>query len=242
MKTTAIILAAGSGSRMQSEIPKQFMELCGKPVIYYSLQAFSQSTVDEIVLVTSEPYLPVCETIKKKYDFEKIAHIVIGGTERYLSVYNGLLAAADADYVLIHDGARPLITPPVIEAAITQVMNCEACIVAVPAKDTIKIADESGMVTETPDRKRMWQVQTPQAFSAALLRQAYQGLFDAKDTAVTDDAMIVERYGNHKVSIVPGIYENIKITTPEDLLIAKVLLEKDCKKPENPVDRNFDSC
>ena len=102
MKTTAIILAAGSGSRMQSEIPKQFMELCGKPVIYYSLQAFSQSTADEIVLVTSEPYLPVCETIKKKYDFEKIAHIVIGGTERYLSVYNGLLAAADADCVLIH--------------------------------------------------------------------------------------------------------------------------------------------
>ena len=88
----------------------------------------------------------------------------------------------------------------------------------------------------------MWQVQTPQAFSAALLRQAYQGLFAAEDTAVTDDAMIVERYGNHKVSIVPGIYENIKITTPEDLLIAKVLLEKDCKKPENPVDRNFDSC
>ena len=216
---------------MNSEIPKQYMDLCGYPVLYYSLKAFEDSAVDEIVLVTGSQDIDFCRrNIVEKYAFSKVKTIVAGGSERYLSVYEGLQEAPDADYVLIHDGARPLIDQEAIRHSMEVVAGEKACVLAVRVKDTIKVADCGGYVAKTPDRNGLWAVQTPQSFSAELLRQAYQRLLDTgkKGTelpAVTDDAMLVEQMTGQRVRIIDGSYRNIKITTPEDLLIARAFLQ-----------------
>lgn len=230
-KYTAIVLSAGSGSRMHSETPKQYMDLCGYPVLYYSLKAFEKSAVDEIVLVTGARDIDFCRRdIVEKYGFSKVKAVVAGGSERYLSVYEGLKAASGADYVLIHDGARPLIDGDSIRRSVETVTREKACVLAVPVKDTIKVADGDGFADSTPDRSRLWAVQTPQSFSAELLEKAYQNLFDAEKEGaelpvMTDDAMLVEQMTNCKVRLVTGNYANLKITTPEDLLIARAFLE-----------------
>jgi 2-C-methyl-D-erythritol 4-phosphate cytidylyltransferase len=232
---TAIVLAAGSGSRMHSEIPKQYMELQGHPLLYYSLKAFEASGVDSIVLVASADSVAYCrENIVEKYGFRKVCAVVPGGAERYLSVYEGLQAAAGADYVLIHDGARPLIDADSISRSICCVRETEACVLGTRVKDTIKLADEENCVAGTPERSRLWAVQTPQSFSSALLMEAYARLFAAQKAGetlpvITDDAMIVEAMMAHRVTLVEGNYENIKVTTPEDLWIAEAFLEKDEK-------------
>lgn len=229
-KYTAIVLSAGSGSRMNSEIPKQYMDLCGYPVIYYSLKAFESSAVDDVILVAGAQDLKFCQqNIVEKYGFSKVRAIVAGGSERCLSVYEGLKAAAGAEYVLIHDGARPLIDADSIRRAMETVAVEKACVLAVPVKDTIKIADGNGYADSTPDRNRLWAVQTPQCFSTKLLEKAYQHYFAAKNKgkelpAMTDDAMLVEQMTGHKVRLVAGNYSNLKITTPEDFMVAKVLL------------------
>lgn len=237
MKTSAIILAAGSGSRMQTQIPKQFMDLCGKPVIYYSILAFVQSGVDEIILVTSEPYISYCENLKKTYGFDKITHIVTGGRERYLSVYEGLRMLTDSELVLIHDGARPFITPSIIKRTREKAAECGACVAAMPAKDTIKLVNEAGIVVHTPKRSDVWQVQTPQGFQIDLLMKAYEKLFAAGATNITDDAMVVEGYGKHSICIVEGSYENFKLTTAEDFWMAEALMKKRLEIGENIIDR-----
>lgn len=231
MKNVAIVLSAGRGTRMNSDVPKQYMELEGKPVLYYSLKAMEDSFIDEIILVAGADDISYCkEEIVAKYNLSKVKAVVAGGKERYHSVWNGLRCVADADYVFIHDGARPVVKEDVLLRALDGAKECDACVVGVPVKDTIKIVDEAGLVTETPPRNRMFQVQTPQVFKYPLIRSAYERLQKEetalleKGVAITDDAMVVELLTDTKVKIVMGSYENIKITTPEDLVLARRLI------------------
>ena len=225
---TAIVLAAGKGSRMHSDTPKQFMMLGGYPVLYYALKAFQDSEVNDIILVTGDEYVDFCrENIVDAYDLSKVKAIVIGGAERYDSVRLGLMAAEGAKYVLIHDGARPCITQKIISDSIETVKKYAACTVGVPVKDTIKIVDYDQMGVDTPDRSKLWQIQTPQSFDRELLLSCYDRLGLEKYTAITDDTMIVERYSEVRTKVIMGDYENIKITTPEDLKIALNFLKKD---------------
>lgn len=232
MKTVAIVLAAGSGSRMQSDVKKQYMEIGGKPLIYYSLKAFEESIIDDIVLVVSRGDVSyVTKEIVEKYKFDKVTAVVEGGLARYHSVRLGLqAAAADCDYAFIHDGARPFINRDIILRALQAVKEYKACVVGMPAKDTIKIADEKGFAASTPDRNLMWTVQTPQCFSYNMILDLYQRLdreegdLMAKGVNITDDAMVVEYYTDTKVKLVEGSYDNIKITTPEDIAVAEAIL------------------
>lgn len=226
-KYTAIVLAAGSGRRMNSDVHKQYLLIQGKPVLYYSLKQFEDSTVDEIVLVVGKDEVDYCrKEIVEKYGFTKVKKIVEGGRERYHSVYEGLKQAQDADYVLIHDGARPFVDQDIIRRCMQEVKIAEACVVGMPVKDTIKIADEDGYAKETPDRKNVWMIQTPQTFSRPLITDAYASMLENEDTAITDDAMVLERTKGKKVKLIEGSYRNIKITTPEDLLIAEAYLQQ----------------
>lgn len=225
-KHTAIVLAAGKGSRMQSAVPKQYLELCGKPVLYYSLAAFEESFIDEIILVAGKDDISYCkEQIVERYGFQKVTEIIAGGAERYLSVYQGLLAAEEADYVYIHDGARPFVDAAILSDAKACVEQYQACVAGMPVKDTIKIVDAEDFAKETPERKYVWQVQTPQVFSYALVREAYDMLMEDQDAySVTDDAMVVETMLNYPVKLFQASYKNIKITTPEDLQIAELFV------------------
>ena len=225
-KVTAIVLAAGKGSRMNSDTPKQYLTLLGKPVLFYSLQAFEISDVDNIVLVTGSGEQEYCKKeIIEKYHFNKVTHIVEGGAERYHSVWHGLLVAEASDYVLIHDGARPLITSYIINKAIKSVKETGACVVGMPVKDTIQLVDDSTRITSTPDRKHTWIAQTPQCFAYNLALSSYNKAMESEDKAITDDAMVVCRYGNATVTMLEGSYENIKVTTPEDIPIAECFLK-----------------
>lgn len=231
MHYTAIVLSAGVGSRMHSDIPKQYMDLDGYPVIYYALRAFEESDVDEIVLVTAPEDVAFCrKNIVEKYGFRKVGAVVGGGEERYLSVYEGL-KATEAEYVLIHDGARPLIDEESIRLCMESVTREKACVLATPVKDTIKVIDTDGYAAQTPDRSMLWAVQTPQCFERVLLMQAYARLFERLEAGtlcapITDDAMIVEQMTGQKVRLIRGKYTNIKITTPEDMDVAKIFLNR----------------
>lgn len=229
-KYAAIVLSAGSGSRMKSDIPKQYLPLIEKPVIYYSLMAFQNSPVDEIILVSGANDIEYCrKEIVERYGLSKVTRIVAGGKERYDSVYEGL-CATDAEYVLIHDGARPVLTSDMIDRMIQGVENTGACIAAMPVKDTIKLSDEHKQVASTPDRKHLWMVQTPQCFARTLLEESYE-ILKCKQKAgenvpdITDDAMIVEYATGKKITLVEGAYTNLKITTPEDLAVAEIFLK-----------------
>ena len=229
-KYAAIVLSAGSGSRMKSDIPKQYLPLIEKPVIYYSLMAFQNSPVDEIILVSGANDIEYCrKEIVDRYGLSKVTRIVAGGKERYDSVYEGL-CATDAEYVLIHDGARPVLTSHLIDRMIQGVENTGACIAAMPVKDTIKLSDEHKQVASTPDRKHLWMVQTPQCFARTLLEESYE-ILKCKQKAgekvpdITDDAMIVEYATGKKITLVEGAYTNLKITTPEDLAVAEIFLK-----------------
>ena len=231
-KISAILLAGGNGKRMQADIPKQYMLLGNKPVLSYSLEAFSRSSDDDIILVANEcdkEYLK--EHILKKYPVPKPVHLVTGGEERYLSVYNGLKRLTNADYVLIHDSARPFITVGLIEQVISTLRECGACAVGVPVKDTIKIVDTKGTILETPDRNKTWAIQTPQAFQTSLIIRAYDMLMEKlqyntdSQCFVTDDTMVLEYTLKHPVRMIKGSYSNIKITTPEDMIMAEAILK-----------------
>lgn len=227
MKTTAIVLAAGSGKRMNSKVHKQYLLLKGKPVLYYSLKAFEDSRIDDVILVVGAGDIDFCcKEIVEQYGFKKVRAIVEGGKERYHSVYEGLKAAGEIDYVLIHDGARPFVSQPIIERTLEAVCEYKACVVGMPVKDTIKIVDEDTFAKETPNRSMVWMVQTPQAFSYPLIYDAYTRMLADEDAAITDDAMVVERMTDYKVKLIEGSYENIKITTPEDLDVAEKFFEK----------------
>lgn len=228
-RITAIILAGGKGKRMHSDIPKQYLPLRGKPVLFYSLQAFSLSNVDSIVLVTGSGEEEYCKKeIIEKYNISKVSAVVAGGTERYRSVYQGIIAAEGSDYVLIHDGARPLITCEIIQSAINTVLTNTSCVVGVPARDTIQITTVNGEIAQTPNRDEVWHAQTPQSFPYTLVREAYEMAIKAEDTSLTDDAMVVRKYKNEPVYMINGDSRNIKITTPEDVKIAETLFDFFC--------------
>lgn len=226
MKNTAIVLAAGQGKRMHTKIQKQFLEIKGYPVLYYSLRCFQDSPlIEDIILVTGEESVLYCQKeIVDKYGFTKVTKVIPGGKERYDSVYQGLLACENSDYVLIHDGARPFITEEILERGLTGAEETGACAVGMPSKDTVKIADESGYIAETPDRNKVWMIQTPQIFQYALIRNAHESIRTREMSNVTDDAMVVEQETGIKVRLAEGSYQNIKITTPEDLGVAELFL------------------
>ena len=227
-RITAIVLAAGKSQRMNSDVQKQYMIIRGKPVLYYSLKAFSDSAVDDIIIVTGKGERELVQkTIVDRYGFHKVKAVIAGGKERYDSAYAGLLACEESDYVLIHDAARPMIGTEVIERAIEGAREYGAVVTGMPSKDTIKIVDEKEYAAETPPRKNLWLVQTPQAFSYSLIREAYDRMRreESEKNRITDDAMVVENYGGARVKLIFGDYLNIKITTVEDILLAEYILE-----------------
>lgn len=227
MKTAAIILSAGKGTRMKTDISKQYISVNGYPVLYYSLKAFEESNVDEIIIVVGKDDIGyVKKEIVDKYSVKKVKNIVAGGKERYNSVINGLEEVADCENVLVHDGARPLIQCSVINKMIEEVSKGKSCIAAMPVKDTIKISDGDGFVQYTPPRNHVWQIQTPQAFKTEVLKKAYYDMSLAGDNTVTDDSMVVERYTSEKIELIEADYSNIKITTPEDLVFMEQYLVK----------------
>lgn len=222
MKYTAVVLAGGAGKRMNSDVPKQYLELNGKPILAHSLIAFQNSDVDDIIVVCKagdEDYIR--REYVEKYNINKVSAICVGGKERYNSVYNGLKACVDSDYVLIHDGARPYVSKDIIKRNMEEVVKYQAVVTAVVATDTIKIADEDGFVVTTPIRKNCYAMQTPQTFEYKLIFEAYDKYINALEAGekiqVTDDAQVMELYMNKRVKLIEGEYTNIKITNPSDM-------------------------
>lgn len=228
MKNTAIILAAGNGNRMKSEVKKQFIEIDNKPLLYYSLKAFEESMISNIVVVVGAGDIDYCEkNIINKYGFKKVTKVIEGGEERYLSVYHGLQSLNHCENVLIHDGARPLITTEIINHILSCMNFDKAIIVGVPVKDTIKQADKKSYVECTPNREHLWSIQTPQSFEFDLISKAYSYIIKKGIQNITDDAMVLEHYNReYPIKIIEGSYENIKVTTAEDLVIAETFLKK----------------
>ena len=226
-RNTAIVLAAGQGKRMHSKVQKQFLEIQGYPVLYYSLRCFQESPlIQDIILVTGEESISCCkEEIVQKYGFTKVSAVIPGGKERYDSVYAGLCECRDCEYVLIHDGARPFVTEEILKRGLQKVKETGACVIGMPSKDTVKLSDEEGYVKETPNRKCVWTIQTPQIFLYALIREAHDSIRQKDMSKITDDAMVVEQETGAKVALAEGSYQNIKITTPEDLDIAEAFLK-----------------
>ena len=239
-RCTAIVLAAGQGSRMGTKVQKQYLEIEGKPVLYYYLAVFESSNIiDDIILVVGEGQIEYCKKeIVEKYRFSKVVEIVTGGKERYESVYCALLIMdkigkkdeGENGYVFIHDGARPFVNEEIIERTYHAVMEHQACVAGMPTKDTIKVVGQDGFAKETPDRNTLWLIQTPQVFESALIKKAYFRLMEEKNIQVTDDAMVVEKILGVPVKLVEGSYENIKITTPEDLPVAEIFVKQRQKK------------
>ena len=235
-RCVAVVLAGGRGRRMGSAVAKQFLMIQDRPVLYYSLDAFEKSEViDEVILVAGKGQVGYCrEEIVDKYGFQKVKAIVEGGAERYHSVWAALELLEQEHmkegYVFIHDGARPFVDGQIIRRAYEEVCRSHACVVGMPVKDTIKIADEQGRIDMTPKRSLVWQIQTPQVFSAHLIIPAYKEVIEHEQELleqgiqITDDAMVVENVYRCPVRLVEGAYENIKITTPEDLKIAEIFL------------------
>lgn len=216
MKNIAIILAAGKGKRMKTLKPKQFLSIGGEPMINKSLQVFEKSDIiDEIIIVIDDKHKDECKKLVKNY--HKVKTLVIGGKERYDSVYAGLKACKNCRYVFIHDSARPYVTEDILKRAYEAVKEFPACAVGMPAKDTVKVVNKDGFVLQTPPRDRVWVIQTPQVFRYDLVREAYDVMSERSMKGITDDAMVVEASGLSRVKLVEGSYENIKITTPDDL-------------------------
>ena len=224
---TAIVLAAGQGRRMGTDLPKQFLPLCGKPVLWYSLNCFQNSDLtDRIILVCGKEWIGYCEEeIVRKYGLSKVKTITEGGENRYDSVYNGLKACADTEFVMIHDGARPFITDGILRRGLLGAEKTGACVIGMPSKDTVKIADQDGFIKETPQRSSVWIIQTPQVFRYSLIREAYGQIMKSGTVNVTDDAMVVEQTLGTKIALAEGSYENLKVTTPDDLLKCRAIAE-----------------
>jgi 2-C-methyl-D-erythritol 4-phosphate cytidylyltransferase len=224
---TAIILAAGKGARMKAGKNKQFMLINGKPLLAHTLEAFQNcSSIDSIILVTGGDELKLCkEQVLDVYSFDKVDKLVCGGSERQQSVYNAILELdKECSVVVIHDGARPAVTGDIIERCIEGVKQYGAVSSGMPAKETVKILSREGFVECTPERGKTWITQTPQAFKPDIIRKAHERAA-AEGLSGTDDAFLVEQMGI-KVKMLEGSYENIKITTPEDIIIAETIMNK----------------
>ena len=220
---SAIVLAGGRGKRMNYHKSKQFIEIKGKPVLVYTLEKFIYNkSIDEVILVLPEDEVDYCKKeVLQKYSL-KVDRIVIGGKEMQDSVFNALEAMEKANIVLIHDGARPFISEKIIEEGIKYANIYGAAAPGVTPKDTIKIKNEDNISVDTPDRNTLVAVQTPQCFKYDEIYQCHRKIKE-ENAIVTDDTSVVERYG-HKVYLYEGDYTNIKITTPEDLILAERLI------------------
>lgn len=221
-----VIAAAGTGSRMKSRINKQYMLLNSRPILSYSLDVFEKyEAVDEIVIVAHPREIEYCEKeIVKKFGYRKVKKVIPGGNQRQDSVWAGLLQlnSDTTDYVAVHDGARPLLTPALLNDLINQAEEWGAAIPGIYVKDTLKMVDRDGFVGNTLDRSSTVFIQTPQVFRFQEIYQAYEMALEESFTS-TDDAALFEKYIG-RVKVVPGNYNNLKITTPEDLIIAQALL------------------
>jgi len=224
--TSAVIVAGGSGIRMQADIRKQYLVLGQKPVLCHTLAVFfSSPLINHIYLVVPETDFQFCEKEVIAAIPGRFApvHLVVGGASRQESVYHGLSAVRDVDgIVIIHDGVRPFVTPIEIETCLRGAENYGACILGVPAVDTLKKVDEEGLIIQTVARQHIWRAQTPQAFQYHLIKKAHD-LAISKGITGTDDASLVERLGC-RVRMIPGSPCNIKITTPEDMMMAQGIL------------------
>lgn len=235
-KVGGIILAAGKGERMGSPLNKVYLPLGEVPVILHSLRVFEQSDlVNTYVVAAAEEDLSYCSTLLSSYSLPKLAGVTAGGKIRQESVAAGLESLPEeCDFVVVHDGARPLLTQEILEGAIQRAQESDAVVVAVPAKDTIKVV-EGERIKATPDRSSLWMAQTPQVFSRSLLQKALDAA-RASGYQGTDDASLVERLG-HRVDIYPGSQNNIKITTPEDIEIARALMGIPVSQSLHPIVR-----
>ena len=225
-RTAAIIVAAGSGKRMGDGEAKQFLTIDGKTVLAHTLLAFQKSKyIDEIIIVAREGDEARVRSIAVSEGITKLSHVVMGGKERSDSVMNGMVAVEDrVKFVAIHDAARCLITPEQIRSVVMAAYAYNAASAGVPVKDTVKRVDENGFIIETPERSQMWNASTPQVFRAELYRGA--AVIAANDMiSVTDDNMIMEYIGQ-RVKMINTGYENIKLTTQEDLLVMEAVLQK----------------
>lgn len=223
-KVGAIIVAAGASRRMQG-VDKVFTEVGGQPLLVRVLAVFqSCSAVDEVVLVLARKNVERGRRLVRERSYSKVTAVCHGGPRRQDSVREGLRRLMNCDWILIHDGARPCVTADLIERGLLAAQQTGAAIAAVPVKDTVKIVTRRGFIQQTPERQSLWIAQTPQVFRRDLISEAYR----EADDKVTDDAALVERLG-HKVEVYMGSYQNIKVTTPEDLAIAEVLLRNSDK-------------
>ncbi|MCX5993852.1 MAG: 2-C-methyl-D-erythritol 4-phosphate cytidylyltransferase, partial [Chloroflexi bacterium] len=217
---TAIVVGAGSGSRMGAD--KSFMDLAGKPVIAWPVEVLQRNMrVREIVLVLHKNRLEEGRSLAEKRGWSKVTRVCAGGSLRQDSVRNGLAGVTNSEFVLIHDAARPFLTDRLIDDGIKAAESTGSAVAAVPVKDTVKQVDENHIVAATLPRSRLMAVQTPQVFQYKILKEAYSSL----DDEVTDDASAVERIG-FKVMLYTGDYENIKITTREDLALAEIIAKR----------------
>ncbi|MBR5163410.1 MAG: 2-C-methyl-D-erythritol 4-phosphate cytidylyltransferase [Schwartzia sp.] len=224
---TVIFPAAGEGRRMNAGKNKVLLELLGKPILVRTLLRFSEcSAVDDFIVVVGEEDVEMVTATLAKTGGLKPFRVVAGGSERQYSVRNGLAALhPDAEVVLVHDAARPLVSVKTIEAVVAEAWRSGAAIAAVRAKNTIKIVRGDGVVESTPERAKLWEVQTPQGFRRDILEEAYRRA-EAEGFLGTDDAGLVERLG-FPVRVVEGSYRNIKVTTPEDLWVVETFMQRD---------------
>lgn len=227
MKIVALIAAAGKGKRMNTRISKPFIPIFGKPILAYTIEKFEKCRlIDKIYLTVNSEEKELCSrNVIIKYNFSRVQELVDGGETRQDSVYNGLKALdKDTDIVVIHDGARPLIEETLIRDSIEKAQKYGAAIAAIPIKDTVKKSENNFFINKTLNREEIWRAQTPQTFKYDLILPAYHKAYKDKYLA-TDDAAILERYG-HKVKLIIGSEENIKITTPFDIIVAENFLKK----------------
>lgn len=230
MKHIAIVMAAGSGKRMGTDKPKQYLEVNGRPILYYSLKTLEDSFIDEIILVTRREDISYCkEEIVDLYGFKKVTQIVPGGSERFESVFEGIKAVEDkSSYVYVHDGARPMLSKETLDNAKNDVERYRATVVAVPSKDTVKISDKDGNIVSSPDRSLVWNAQTPQCFEYELIYSSFIKMMDeiskGKKVNITDDGQVCELYSDVSVHLTMGDYSNIKVTTPEDVSFVEKFL------------------
>jgi len=219
-KTGAIIAAAGGSNRM-GHLDKIFAQIDRKPLLYHVLNAFQQcDPVDQVVLVMSEANLKRGQALIKRYGFGKVSNVCAGGLRRQDSVKQGLDRLNDCDLVIIHDGARPMVTSKLIEKGIDTAQKFDSAVAGIPTTSTVKLADSGDYVIKTLERKNLWEIQTPQVFRYDIIAQAYKDISDD----VTDDATLVERAG-YKVKLYLASYDNIKVTTVEDISLARLIIK-----------------
>lgn len=226
-KIWAVVPAAGMGKRMGMNIKKQFIQLHGKEILIRTLEVLARvPEIEGILLAVSRDDLDLCQHLIHDYHIDKVKDIRIGGGTRQESVLIGLSALPkDCTMVVIHDGARPLVTEEQIESTIEAARKYGGALLAVPVKDTIKVADKKGFSERTPSRANLWSAQTPQTFRYPEILEGYRHAVVMGDYSCTDDTQVVEKYLDMPVKIVQGSYENIKITTPDDINIGERILE-----------------